>query len=885
MEKVRTYLVHDLCKTEAEYLSHLRGLEECCKLNVVKDSRLFDQGVRDQQMEQQLEKGKKLHEVTLQLLRKHEDLQLCLEQTRSQIDLQLSSFLDWLNEMLKVYSSYIQWFHQDTHQLASEAHLKRRPLVRIRYLQKFISKLSECSTWRLGYLKQALDGLLQAARQKDESERHNSKFHSIDFSNVKCLESMAVVGATFDSHKIRHRDAAQLRLSHPEHGTFDYQIEIIGVKYPSSDSLEQIALCNLEEANSSLLFPPFTKHSLKLGKISENFIVLDHATNPHIKLSVSFKNSYMTDKWAKIFHDFFTAPTVASASNFKGLSIFIPASESSFNNKALPPVKSELHQSRNLSPTSASSEVKIPHPYSRNLNLKGLVTTEDTSEVSEVKEPRSDETFVFERTILEKKAFETKPIIYVSSADTKPSETKDELREIEVPTTPETSPDDVSDKAECTTPKVDLSAFAQYKPFIEAVSKNDSIKKSRRKSLFSAFTLSKKSQKEKPNQLKSLYIDSTDSLNKPIVSDLPHTESESIYEQQNQSNTTLGTTTTFTTLKATETCNGVSANDIETIVSKPQMQLQGPFAQSTDELPYTDERLTQEEEHFLTHSIPIITTQARICVWRNNLWENVDPAGNTLTIKVNVLSKQSYFLAYEKGEEMPSMMISLSSDKVKASSFSGLDISLQSEYNKYLIRCQSSKALNSLLSSITRPLLEDPQHQLQPALKSKLSFMSHDSSASSAYFSEAGTAATSMTSISAINEDILSLGKPNLNIVIPKSRNSSAVSLVSPQDSFFNSNSSSYDSLKSKPSFELLLLKNFQVVVNNIKGRLFLYSLVKSPDFFKLIVDGTNVQTIFPSSCVELLTPTTVKLGLEEPLTLQFKNKSTTRHFYDIVST
>lgn len=132
---------------------------------------------------------------------------------------------------------------------------------------------------------------------------------------------------------------------------------------------------------------------------------------------------------------------------------------------------------------------------------------------------------------------------------------------------------------------------------------------------------------------------------------------------------------------------------------------------------------------------------------------------------------------------MPSMMISLSSEKVKASSFSGLDISLQSKYNKYLIRCQSSKALNSLLSSITRPL-EDSQSHLQPALKSKLSFMSHDSSASSTYFSEAGTAATSMTSISAINEDILSLGKPSLNIVIPKSRNSSAVSLVSPQDSF-----------------------------------------------------------------------------------------------------
>lgn len=173
------FLIENYKKSELEYKVELKTLYSIIEkfdpvYNNYYDSSLDD--ITNEMVKERKEKNKIVLEIVNSLIIKHNELLNLLNSTN--YDSLLLNLSTWGVNINKIYSNYIKFYKLDINQPKTEIKIRRRPLIRIRYLNNFIKSLKN---------------ILIQLKEKPYSGQLLSNFEIIIYKLSKCLEEARIL--------------------------------------------------------------------------------------------------------------------------------------------------------------------------------------------------------------------------------------------------------------------------------------------------------------------------------------------------------------------------------------------------------------------------------------------------------------------------------------------------------------------------------------------------------------------------------------------------------------------------------------------------------------------------------------------------------------------
>ncbi|CDK25168.1 unnamed protein product [Kuraishia capsulata CBS 1993] len=930
-------LLADMANTESIYKNELRGLLSCCQSAVSRSQRYPDHLQKQESPASWLE-------ATRGLLEHHdilEDVLGCADE-----ELATVRFSEWAQAAVPYYSRYVKAYHRSGENSQGEARLRRRPLIRIRYLDRFVERLTiAVSTRDEPYTKELIENLaiakhrlaeeLASARRKDDAERRNADLTSVSFAQTRHIVTLEPVASGFDLSHAVQRLRTSITLKHPKnHGLENVEAELVGLaetgrleKRKSSYSLEEcsaLALCKMENVGRSLMFPPFRRGELQLKSEADDEKVVLAMNGKPIEIELIIADG----SWRALLADFFGkgsenidpqsrfgkehAKKMTAPTGHHGLGISTSMLRSPQGaEKSLQPTNQFLHPYR-LAERSGPASRKPAE----------LISLEDGGIVP------------FSLGALPEHVRNSPAISRQRSVES--GEKTEKASEKATETAAETSNETSDEKA---VRKFDPASFGrEYEDAFITPQTTASDKKARRKSIFNILSFTKK----KPAKAPELVSPGQDALG---VSQLAGAS---------QSTATLVTTTTETTLKAEKAevkadkveiepkpetkAQPTSSKNIKNLSiekpSQPSSSLNSPFAITP--VPAEKIKLTDQELQMIESGTTLCRLPARISQWNGSRWALI---GNTELMLVVILSGSSGLLLGYDADEFdlrsdspePLIRLNLLPTMVTRRSTS-LDIHIKTNETSTLVRAKTETRTDAILQSLEAIKRDSRRSILMSTTKKSFS----SSSSTQSFFSQSNsTASTSMTSIesagaslqspldqikesSVIGLDIVALGKPSMMAAkqqISKNQSSpSIVSAISPISDKFSSSKTSLatSSSRSKRPLkervfagqpELLLFTSSSALIQNTNSgkpsvaSVRMTSFIALPNFYHLTLQSQEADLdivvsakSFKKSAKNKVLINTVDYGskkqvdqVEFDLCLELKNKKEASSFTKLV--
>ncbi|ODV84384.1 hypothetical protein CANARDRAFT_8738 [[Candida] arabinofermentans NRRL YB-2248] len=301
----------------------------------------------DEMMEIRKKLNGKLIKITRTLLDSHHELSDVLKCEDS--DVAVVKFSEWCVHIVHYYTEYIQMYRLNTNQPKTELHLRRRPLVRVRYLKKFVTKLIELIQYQmqlpqtselLSNLQIANHKLTQSlalARQIDERERSKLQ-ETVHTNNVKSLTELTAIGSGFNQDAIFKSYKSEVYYTNE---TLDTSInfnkmELLFLTNGKSSTLNFVAIVSNEDYGKSLVFPPLRRAELRFVKQVESTVIqfcscLNDKVNLYIK--IERKDYAIRDELISFFPPVVSSRDVPMAKRIEnfdrlgslGLNVTVPA--------------------------------------------------------------------------------------------------------------------------------------------------------------------------------------------------------------------------------------------------------------------------------------------------------------------------------------------------------------------------------------------------------------------------------------------------------------------------------------------------------------------------------------------------------------------------------
>lgn len=172
-------LLENYKKSESEYQVELKTL-----LNIIENfdpvyNNYYDGSLEDitnEMVNLRKEKNSKLLDIVKNLTIKHNKLLQSLNLPN--YDMMLMELSQWGNDIYQLYSSYIKFYKLDTNQSKTEIKIRRRPLIRIRYLNNFIKNLKSIHI---------------QMKEKPYSGQLISNFETLNCQMSKCLDEARII--------------------------------------------------------------------------------------------------------------------------------------------------------------------------------------------------------------------------------------------------------------------------------------------------------------------------------------------------------------------------------------------------------------------------------------------------------------------------------------------------------------------------------------------------------------------------------------------------------------------------------------------------------------------------------------------------------------------
>ncbi|ODQ82558.1 hypothetical protein BABINDRAFT_159122 [Babjeviella inositovora NRRL Y-12698] len=316
-------LFDELRNSELTYKHVLAQLLACCKPS---NRNLRVSGLAPKSHYSQYDESPTVTNAVRSLITKHTQLLRLLDQ-----DDFTASFIDWVEDVVGTYESYIRNYKDDIDALDFEKVLVRKPLMRLRYLTKFLETLIKVSAEagdfahidHLSTCFEKVSTLLVNAKLKLESELQDADANSIGFGKVRILERMTPCAAAFSLTDVLKRGRFFVSLKHPIMPIEDMLCEAFLLKNGngqsdksgfaasvsfSPDLATGLAICAIEAVGRSLLFPPFRPGELSIMELDGKGITLTPALKEDaedILLHLEFLEPREAPLWTACFRELF----------------------------------------------------------------------------------------------------------------------------------------------------------------------------------------------------------------------------------------------------------------------------------------------------------------------------------------------------------------------------------------------------------------------------------------------------------------------------------------------------------------------------------------------------------------------------------------------------
>ncbi|GAV27952.1 hypothetical protein PMKS-001420 [Pichia membranifaciens] len=275
-------LVEKYRKSEREYLMELQVLESIIKSFDPVYNNYFDSSLEDitnEMVKERKEKNLKLQALVRKMLLKHQQLDRMLH--LSDYHSMLVRISEWGIDVNRLYLEYLQYYKLDINQPKTEVKTRRRPLIRIRYLNNFIKSLKSViiQLEEQPYSAELLSNIeviifklsecLEHARTLDESERKKweNYVHVSSAKDIVLLRSVCVNMGQECFNFVSH--ICHLRYSNKsQKAALDFPN--IEIQFITNSQNKSIAIIQKDFSGKNLLFAPIKQKELSYVKTTSN---------------------------------------------------------------------------------------------------------------------------------------------------------------------------------------------------------------------------------------------------------------------------------------------------------------------------------------------------------------------------------------------------------------------------------------------------------------------------------------------------------------------------------------------------------------------------------------------------------------------------------------
>lgn len=320
-------------KSEYEYNIELQVLKSIAKnfnpiYNNYYDSSLDD--ITNEMVKERQNENGKFMKIVQNLIIKHKQLYEALNTSKDKLETLLINISQWGLDIDRLYSSYLQYYKLDMNQPKTEIKIRRRPLIRIRYLNMFFKSLKNIVIQMTAkpYIAELISNfevitfkltkLLEEARIVDEKQRSKCEnfVHTYTAKDVIQLRSVCV-SLDQDSFKSNIYNCNLHYINSSQNATLNFlKINVIFI-----EALSSIAIVRNESSGKSLLFAPIKKHEFRFLKSNDDSngrsLLFNHSLlKKDVQLCFTFDSKLQPDFESKLM-DIFPLPVNLPTETYK----------------------------------------------------------------------------------------------------------------------------------------------------------------------------------------------------------------------------------------------------------------------------------------------------------------------------------------------------------------------------------------------------------------------------------------------------------------------------------------------------------------------------------------------------------------------------------------
>lgn len=262
-------ILNNYRRSEKDYLVELKTLYSIVKsfdpvYNNYYDDSMED--ITDEMVEERKEKNDSFKELVSSLILKHKEVSELLKLPK--LDAILLNLVTWSDGMVEMYTKYIEFYKLDVSQCKTEIKIRRRPLIRIRYLSDFFKSLKEAiilmgekpytafvlSSFEVLTFK--LTKCLNYSKKTDDLEKHKCG-NELYTTNAKDVIKLTPVLADVRQSQLDQEYFCDLHYINQTTTLEFLNITVVTLK---NTPIDQIAILQRDTFGKHLLFSPLRKN-------------------------------------------------------------------------------------------------------------------------------------------------------------------------------------------------------------------------------------------------------------------------------------------------------------------------------------------------------------------------------------------------------------------------------------------------------------------------------------------------------------------------------------------------------------------------------------------------------------------------------------------------
>lgn len=297
-------ILHNYQQSEREYLVELKTLYSIVKnfdpvYNNYYDGSMDD--ITDEMVEERREKNERFKKLVSQMISKHTEMGEILK--LPQTDTILMTLTNWSDGITEIYTNYIGFYKLDVSQCKTEIKIRRRPLIRIRYLNDLFKSLKEIiilmgekpytasvlSSFEILIFR--LTKCLELSKEKDDFEKKKCE-NELYTINAKDIVHLTPV---FADVRQSHLNKEYLCDMHYVSQSTTLNFMNISVVTLKDTTIDQLVILQRDTFGKHLLFAPLRKNEFTLqmtNEISGKSLVFSHSVlKDQLKICFTFNKN------------------------------------------------------------------------------------------------------------------------------------------------------------------------------------------------------------------------------------------------------------------------------------------------------------------------------------------------------------------------------------------------------------------------------------------------------------------------------------------------------------------------------------------------------------------------------------------------------------------